>query len=142
MRHLHKRNEQSYLAKRIRKIDCSPLPQHVRDALSLDYHLQLEALRAGVGTLFSLNILTRVAIAAGMLKSMGYGAPELETYSEYESTAWGAFTAAREGEIKFDDCAYQLFACLVTVHDSQLERAPVSAIQQVADRLESPGQEV
>ncbi|WP_230953315.1 Fis family transcriptional regulator [Burkholderia stagnalis] len=140
MRHFHKRSQQSSLAKRIRKIDCTPLPQHVRDVLSLDYHLQLEALKAGVGSMMSLQILTRVALAAGMLRSLGYGASELRTYREYEAAAWDALVAGRDGEIRFDDHAYRLFAGLVTLHDDQLARAPVSAIESIANRLESPCQ--
>ncbi|MBN3748965.1 Fis family transcriptional regulator [Burkholderia sp. Se-20373] len=137
MRDFHSRARQSSLRKRARKIDCMPLPRHVRDSLALEYHLQLEALKAGVGTLTSLQLLTRVALAAEMLRSLGYGAAETRGFHEYEAAAWNALQAGRDGEIQFDEDSYRLFAELVTSHDDQLARAPVSAIEAVANRLES-----
>ncbi|WP_245965096.1 Fis family transcriptional regulator [Trinickia dinghuensis] len=112
------------------------MPKPIRDVLSLEYHLQLEALRAGVGSLMALQSVMRVAIAAGMLSELGYGKPSTGSLGHYEDAANSAFSSGREGRFRFDDEAFRLFAGLLTNHDAQLEAAPVKVIDGIAKRLE------
>ncbi|WP_255218932.1 Fis family transcriptional regulator [Paraburkholderia kururiensis] len=112
------------------------MPKRIRDALSLEYHLQLEAMRAGVGSLMAIQILMRVAMATKMLGELGYGKSADRTVADYEGPATDAFTAGCEGRYAFDAATVQIFASLLTEHDAQLEIAPVRVIDQIAGRLE------
>lgn len=124
-----------------KKTDLLPLPQRIRDILSLEYHLLLEALRAGVGTFSSLQILTRVALATTMLSEEGYGGPIALTFEALEGAAYESYkTGEKVGSFVFDDRAFRLFAALLTHHDRQLAATPVYAIEAVAQRLEGAAQ--
>jgi hypothetical protein len=119
-----------------KKSDLLPLPQCIRDILSLEYHLLLEALRAGVGTLAYLQILTRVALATTMLSEEEYGGPIALTLEELEGAAYKSYKAGeKSGSFVFDDKAFCLFAELLTHHDRQLAATPVYAIEAIAQRL-------
>lgn len=113
-----------------------PLPQESRDRLSLEHHLQLEVLRAGAGSLMSLKLLMRVALASVILQQLGYGRPLPRAVEDYEATARHALDTGAEGRYRFNDAAFVLFAGLVNYHDAQLEIAPWKALSHVAARLE------
>jgi hypothetical protein len=113
-----------------------PLPKSIRDTLSLEYHLQLEALRVGTGSLTALRTLLRVALAAVMLRDFGYGVRHDRAFEEYERIASDAYASGHEGSYLFDVRAFRTFAALVTHHDAQLETAPVRVVDMVAQRLE------
>jgi hypothetical protein len=121
---------------RVDKTKIKPLPRPIRDALSLEYHLQLEALRAGAGTLMGLRILVRVAMAAELLYEHGYGQKPAHRFIEYERIASDAFAVGRDGGYLFNLFAFRTFAALVTKHDAQLESTPVAVIDIVARRLQ------
>jgi hypothetical protein len=118
------------------KTELLPLPRPIRDAISLEYHLQLEALRAGAGTLTGLRILMRVAMAAAILYERGYGGEPVYPFDEYERIANNAYAVGQEGRYLFDLLAFRTFAALVTDHDTQLKFAPVAVIDLVARRLQ------
>ncbi|MFM0527171.1 hypothetical protein PQR11_19550 [Paraburkholderia strydomiana] len=67
------RLSQSSRKQREAKTELLPLLKPIRDALSLEYHLQLEALHAGVGSLMALQVVMRAVIATGILCELGYG---------------------------------------------------------------------
>ncbi|MDR6379064.1 hypothetical protein J2776_005786 [Paraburkholderia caledonica] len=113
-----------------------PLPKPIRDALSLEYHLQLEALHAGVGSLMALQIVMRAVIATGILCELGYGDIQNASYKDLEKIANNSFSSGAQGRFYFDGDAFRLFAKVLTTHDSQLEAAPVKVIDEVAKRLE------
>ncbi|WP_206952484.1 Fis family transcriptional regulator [Trinickia acidisoli] len=133
------RLSQSNREQRAIKTELLPLPKPIRDVLSLEYHLQLEALRAGAGSLMALQILMRVAMAAGMLSELGYGKPGLDSLDDYEHVANEAFFAGQDGRFGLDNKAFRLFAGLLTNHDAQLEVAPVRVIDGIAKYLEQHG---
>lgn len=138
MRGWAQRLDQSRVRSRADKTELQPLPKAIRDALSLEYHLQLEALRAGAGSLTALRILLRVAMAAAMLRELGYGGRRLHTADEYERIAGNAYESGEVGRYGFDPAAFLTFSALVTDHDLQLEIAPVRVIDIVARQLERP----
>lgn len=138
MRAWAQRLDQSRVRSRAGKTELLPLPKPIRDALSLEYHLQLEALRAGAGSLTALRVLLRVAMAAAMLRERGYGREQADAIAEYERVANHAYAAGDEGRYGFDPPAFRLFAALVTHHDAQLETAPVRVIDIIARQLERP----
>ncbi len=138
MRNWSSRLRQASVAHRATKTELLPLPQRIRDALSLEYHLQLEAMRAGAGSLMALQTLMRVAMATSMLVELGYGTDSGRTVAHYESDAADAFAIGHEGSYAFSAESVRKFAALLTVHDAQLEVAPVRIIDQIAKRLERP----
>lgn len=130
------RLSQSSRTQREAKTELLPLPRPIRDALSLEYHLQLEALHAGVGSLVALQVLMRTVIATGILCEYGYGDVEDASYKDLEKIANHAFSSGCQGHFHFDGDAFHLFARVLTTHDLQLEIAPVKVIDEVAKRLE------
>lgn len=64
-----------------------PLPEEKRNRLSLEHHLQLEVVRAGAGTLMSLKLLMRVALASLLLQQLGYAKPLPRSVEDYETAA-------------------------------------------------------
>ncbi|KER69987.1 Fis family transcriptional regulator [Burkholderia cepacia] len=134
-----RRLNQSRARSRAGKTELLPLPKPIRDALSLEYHLQLEALRVGVGSLTALHILLRVAMATAMLRERGYGSEHTHEFDEYKRIASDAYTLGHDGSYVFDVPAFRAFAALVTHHDAQLETAPVRVIDMIAQRLERQG---
>lgn len=132
------RPDPSRARSRAGKTEQLPLPRPIRDALSLEYHLQLEALRVGAGSLTALRMLLRVAMATAMLRERGYGREHAHAFDEYERIASDAYALGHEGSYVFDVPAFRAFAALVTHHDAQLETAPVRVIDMIAQRLERP----
>lgn len=132
------RIRQSNSSQRRNKTELLPLPKSVRDVLSLQYHLQLEALRAGVGSLVALQTLVRVAMATKMLIELGYGERYERPTENYLDVATDAFDAGSEGHYALGGDAIKLFASLLTAHDAQLEAAPVRVIDIIAQRLDGP----
>ncbi|AJX00032.1 hypothetical protein BM43_5 [Burkholderia gladioli] len=121
---------------RARRIELLPLPEPIRNVLSLEYHLQLEALRAGVGALMALQIVLRAAMAAAMLREMGYGGSTLRPLAEYEELASHALASGIEGRYGLNESGMRVYAALLTEHDAQLALAPLNVIDQIARRLE------
>lgn len=117
-------------------LEWLPLPEESRNRLSLEYHLQLEVVRAGAGTLMSLKLLMRVALASLLLQQLGYGQPLPWCVEDYETAARGALDSGSEGCYRFDEATFYLFAGLVNYHDAQLEVAPWKALSDVATKLE------
>ncbi|AMV46893.1 Fis family transcriptional regulator [Paraburkholderia caribensis] len=138
MRNWSARLRQASVSQKSMKTELLPLPQRIRDVLSLEYHLQLEAMRAGAGSLMALRTLLRVAMATTMLREFGYGNAAGRTVADYESEASDAFAIGHEGSYAFSVATVKKFATLLTEHDAQLEVAPVRIIDQIARRLEGP----
>lgn len=112
-----------------------PLPGEILDGFSLQYHLHLEAMRAGCGSLMSLQLLMRVALAAEFLQQLGYGkGPELHIEA-LEQAAASALGAGTDGHYRFDTETVHRFARLLTHHDGQLHLAPVKALAYVETKL-------
>jgi hypothetical protein len=114
-----------------------PLPRRVADALSLEYHALLEALRMGWGSLYALKHLTRVALATTFLARSGYGDLMGLTFSELlDELAKVYVRAEKTGVYVFDKRLFEQFAKVVTVHDRQLQAAPVRLIEVIAQKVE------
>jgi hypothetical protein len=119
------------------KANLLPLPRRVADALSLEYHALLEALRMGWGSLYALKHLTRVALATTFLARSGYGDLMGLTFSELlDELAKVYVRAEKTGVYVFDKRLFEQFAKVVTVHDRQLQAAPVRLIEVIAQKVE------
>lgn len=131
------RLNQARNTQRASRTELLPLPRPISDVLSLEYHLQLEALRIGVGTLLGLRVLMKVAVATSLLGERGFGAPTASLLESFEESATRAFADGKEGSYKFDADAFRLFAQLVTDHDAQLKVVPLRVIDSVANLMEA-----
>lgn len=130
------RLHQSRSKTRLSKVDLLPLPKKIADALSLEYHLLLESLRAGTGHLHSLQIILRVGLATSLLSLDGYG-DLCHDFATLEAAARQSFEQGMEKDaFAFDHLTFSMFADVLTVHDQQIARAPVLAIEHLANRME------
>ncbi|WP_148654667.1 Fis family transcriptional regulator [Paraburkholderia caribensis] len=118
------------------KADLLPLPSYIVDRLSLEYHIMLEALSSGHGTLYSLQLMTRVGMATAILSDSGYGLLRNGFWELYDATSRAYGGPLNDGHYRFDESAYALFCRVLTVHDQQMRRAPVAEIEKLAKRLE------
>lgn len=98
-----------------------PLPRETRYKLSRQCHLHLEALLAGKGSLLSLQLLMRAALATALLEQLGYGRVEGLTAEELEAAAQKSLDSGDGGEYGLDVASFRKFAQLLTCHDGQLE---------------------
>jgi hypothetical protein len=123
------------------KTNLLPLPRRITDVLSLEYHALLEALRMGWGSLYALKHLTRVALATTFLARSGYGDLDGMIFSELLDDLSKVYVRAEEtGVYVFDTPLFERFAKLVTVHDRQLQAAPVRLIEVIAQKVECYGE--
>ena len=129
------RLRQSQWQRQTNNKELLPLPKEVRDGFSLQYHLHLESLLAGSGSLFSLQLLMRVALGAAVLQQLGYGKGAGAPIEELEHAAKGALDSGAVGGFRFDAQTYRQFAQLLTQHYTQLEHAPVKALSYVETKL-------
>lgn len=129
------RLHQSRQQRQTNKRELIPLPNEIRDNYSLQYHLHLEALQAGSGALFSLQLLMRVALSAAVLQQLGYGKDLSLPIEELEAAAKQTLDNGPSGAYRFDVATYHQFAHLVTYHDGQLDHAPVKALAYVEKQL-------
>lgn len=114
-----------------------PLPRATADALSLRYHIALEAMRTGNGYPAAVHTLTAMMLLTQFLAGAGYGRISSEARIESERSITDAFNTGNEqGEWMFDDVGYAHFAAIVSVHDFQLYSAPMSAIIAAGERLD------
>jgi hypothetical protein len=117
-------------------MDFQPFPKAIRDGLSLQHHLHLAALRAGAGSLLSLQLMMRVALTSAILNELGYGQPLSMAADAYEYLAAAALNAGSEGRYMLDAPAFAAFAHLLIYHDRQLETAPLKAFAYAAEKLD------
>ena len=120
-------------------LDFQPLPQAACSKLSLQNHAQLACLHVGAGSLLSLQLLMRAALASAILQELGYGDALPRDIEEYEALATQALHSGSEGCYRLSGEAYAAFAGLLMYHDRQLGTAPLKAFTYVADKLDSQG---
>lgn len=113
-----------------------PMPRAVRDALSVEYHLMLEALSGGYGDGRMLSTLAQVLLVAYFLHQSGYqdGSP---VFDEMEAVIASACERGNETGIwSIDADGYRLLGRLLTLHDRQLAVAPLCVVAQANVHLQ------
>jgi len=114
-----------------------PMQRASVDELSLRYHLALDALGRGAGTLESAQLVTEAVLSTGFLKEAGYGAISYETIRCAEQHSNALFQCGKDdGEWRFDDAAHACLAQVLTAHDQQLFSARLADVIAAADRLD------
>jgi hypothetical protein len=113
-----------------------PMPRTVRDALSVEYHLMLEALHGGYGDGRMLSTLAQVLLVSYFLHQSGYqdGSP---VFDSMEAVIESACRRGNETGIwRVDTDGYQLLGRLLTLHDRQLAVAPLCFVAQANAHLQ------
>ncbi|WP_141213223.1 Fis family transcriptional regulator [Janthinobacterium sp. PC23-8] len=120
-------------------LEFQPLPQATCSRLSLQHHAQLASLYVGAGSLLSLQLIMRVALASAILQELGYGHALPREIEEYEALATQALQSGSEGCYRLSGEAYAAFAGLLIYHDRQLATAPLKAFAYAAEKLDRYG---
>lgn len=120
-------------------LDFQPLPQATFSRISLQHHAQLACLYVGAGSLLSLQLIMRVALASAILRELGYGHALPREIEEYEALATQAMHGGSEGSYRLSGEAYAAFAGLLIYHDRQLGTAPLKAFAYAAKKLDRYG---
>lgn len=114
-----------------------PMPRASADELSLQVHIALDAMRRGKGCVNATQTLCQAMILVGLLAELGYGAATYEQMQNAETVISAAFDRGRDSDVwRFDDGDFEKFATIVTTYDTQLQRAPMSAIAEASNRLD------
>lgn len=115
-----------------------PLPRATADALALQVHLALDALRRGKGTICDAQTLTQIMILASFLVDAGYGTLAPDSLRRADALIAGCFERGRAtGEWTLDMAGFRSFAEIVTIYDRQLQKAPLWAVTDASDKLDS-----
>lgn len=114
-----------------------PLPAASADALSLRYHVSLEAMRTGSGWLGAAQALTTLMFVTSFLAEAGYGRL---TFVDVLGCQNALSAALRDGLAGkgwgFSQEGIEKYKTLVTLHDFQLSIAPIRAIKIAGRRLQ------
>nr|WP_229518191.1 hypothetical protein [Paraburkholderia terrae] len=114
-----------------------PMPRTSADELSLQVHIALDAMRRGKGCTNATQTLCQAMILVGLLAELGYGTATYEQMQSAEAIISAAFDRGRDSDVwRFDDGDFEQFASIVTTYDTQLQRAPMSAIAEASNRLD------
>jgi hypothetical protein len=113
-----------------------PTAQSIR-AQSLRGHLALEALRTGCGNGHLLSELIHVLYVAWYLQEAGFGTPDTTLYALAEQALERSAARAREQTLwQLDEADARVLERLLTLHDEQLQQAPVNVMLEVRKRLQ------
>ncbi|NIE65260.1 hypothetical protein [Burkholderia sp. Ax-1719] len=114
-----------------------PLPAASADALSMRYHVALEAMCTGNGWLGATQALTTLMFVTSFLAEAGYGRV---TFAEVLGCQNALSAALRDGMAgkgwRFSAEGIEKYKTLVTLHDFQLSIAPIRAIKIAGRRLQ------
>jgi hypothetical protein len=120
------------------KLLSLPINRASADAMSLRYHVSLEALRVGRGYVGAAQALATAMVVAFFLADAGYGKMSREAFSKSEDILARCIKAGRTtDEWYFDDRGYQNFSALLKLHDRQLRKAPFSALLRANDQFKA-----
>ncbi|AMM18786.1 hypothetical protein AX768_31465 (plasmid) [Burkholderia sp. PAMC 28687] len=113
-----------------------PMAAATEREISIDHHLTLEVLRSGAGEMYHLGSMARMTYLAMFLSRAGYGIARDGLLQETIDAIARCRVAALETRVfRVDDETYRLLCEVLTLHDSQLSRAPVFELMAAHDRL-------
>ena len=114
-----------------------PMPREEIQALSLQYHAALEALRMKRGSPHGLRILLQVIILVGFVDEARRHEIRVEVLVAAERGVNAAFARGEEeGEWWLDAQTDELIASLLAWHDDQLRTAPLTVWSEAIERME------
>ncbi|MEQ5844425.1 MULTISPECIES: hypothetical protein [Paraburkholderia] len=114
-----------------------PMPRHEIEAMSLQYHAALEALRMKQGSAHGLRILLQVIVLTGFIDEARRREIRVEVLVAAEQEINAAFErGAKDNQWTLDAQGEDLIAALLGWHDDQLRAAPMVVLLEAAGRLE------
>jgi hypothetical protein len=119
-----------------------PLPPATVAALSLEYHLNIEALRCGYGTASHVGSLAQLLLVAYFLIEDGRGQGNADGFRELEDALVRCNQRGVDtGAYFVEDDTYVLLGELLTLHDRQLATTPLYALAAAKQRVDRVGTE-
>ncbi|WP_198399463.1 hypothetical protein [Caballeronia calidae] len=112
------------------------MPRATTDALSLRYHIALEAMRTGSGYRAAAHCLTALVLLTRFLARAGYGCMSEDTQAVCEKALADAFMTGNATEQwRLSETGYQHMAVVLNLHDIQLLTAPMERIVEAGEQL-------
>jgi len=113
------------------------IPRSTADALALQVHLALSALRGDSATASDAKTLLETQVLALTIANAGYGDLTAEEAGRADDVLIACFDRGhRDGVWRIDDEAFDALARIVTVYDGQLQSAPLWVLAEASERLE------
>jgi len=113
-----------------------PMPRATADALALQVHLALAALRGGFATNSHAQTLLQTQVLASSIVDAGYGELTPDDARRADDALLACFERGnREGVWQLDDAAFDALARIVTVYDGQLHGVPLWVLVEANERL-------
>jgi hypothetical protein len=113
-----------------------PMDKATLQEQSLAYHLALTTCCDGQGNGHLFNVLMRVIYVAWFLQRAGYGNEPVQHYKLAEVAVEAALGSAHQsGEWHLDESAAPAFEKLLSLHDSQLNVAPLYKVIEAEKQL-------
>lgn len=114
-----------------------PIPRATADALALQVHLALSALRGDTATSGDARTLLQTQVLALTIANAGYGSLTPDEARRADDALIACFERGnREGVWRVDSEAFDALARIVTVYDGQLQSAPLWVLSEASERLD------
>jgi len=113
------------------------IPRSTADALALQVHLALSALRGESATCRDAQTLLHTQVLALTIADAGYGDLSPEVARRADDALIACFERGhREGVWRLDGEAFEALSRIVTVYDGQLQSAPLWVLTDASERLD------
>lgn len=113
------------------------IPHSTADALALQVHLALSALRGENATSGDARTLLQTQVLALTIANAGYGELAPEEARRADEVLIACFERGnREGIWRIDAAAFDVLARIVTVYDRQLQSAPMWVLAEASEQLD------
>jgi hypothetical protein len=114
-----------------------PIPRATADALALQVHLALSALRGEAASCRDAQTLLQTQVLALSIADAGYGNLTPEEARRADDALIACFErGGREGLWRIDDEAFEALARIVSLYDGQLQSAPMWVLAEASERLD------
>lgn len=114
-----------------------PIPRATADALALQVHLALSAMRGESATSRDAKTLLQTQVLALTIADAGYGELTPEEARRADDALLACFERGnRDGVWRVDGEAFDSLARIATVYDDQLRSAPMWVLADASERLD------
>ncbi|HTH60646.1 MAG TPA: hypothetical protein VL689_10890 [Paraburkholderia sp.] len=113
------------------------IPRATADALALQVHLALSALRGGSATANDARTLLQTQVLALTIANAGYGGLTPDEVRRADEALIACFERGnRDGVWHIDGESFEALSRIVTVYDGQLQSAPMWVLADASARLD------
>jgi hypothetical protein len=119
------------------KTQLLQIPHATADALALQVHLALAALRGEAATSRDAKTLLQTQVLALTIADAGYGELTPDEARSADDALLACFERGNRDDVwRLDDEAFATLARIVTVYDGQLRSAPLWVLADASERLD------